>query len=227
MSRKSIIGKEYVNNKGLKFIVLELVDKKKYYKVKFLDSGYKTIVNHKEMSIGTVKDKYYKNICDVACVGDVIATDYLKEYTKWNHMIQRCYNPTNKAYKNYGLKGVAVCERWLCFEYFLEDIPLIEGYDKEKFYLGELELDKDIKQLYKVSKIYSLETCMFLSKTKNVEISNLQQQKEFEGVSPEGKIYISNNITKFCEEHNLYRHGVSKCLRDLQKTIKGWKFRYK
>lgn len=34
-------------------------------------------------------------------------------YNIWSKMKERCYNPTRKAYKNYGKKGVSVCDEWL------------------------------------------------------------------------------------------------------------------
>ena len=30
----------------------------------------------------------------------------------WANMIQRCYNPKNKGFKNYGGRGITVCARW-------------------------------------------------------------------------------------------------------------------
>lgn len=47
---------------------------------------------------------------------------YLKEYAAWNHMNQRCNNPKHHAYKNYGGRGIKVCERWSLFENFIEDV---------------------------------------------------------------------------------------------------------
>lgn len=44
------------------------------------------------------------------------------EYTSWNHMMQRCYNPKNNMYEFYGAKGVTVCERWHEFKNFIEDM---------------------------------------------------------------------------------------------------------
>lgn len=35
------------------------------------------------------------------------------EYACYKQMIARCYNPKNKSYKNYGGRGIKVCERWL------------------------------------------------------------------------------------------------------------------
>lgn len=34
-------------------------------------------------------------------------------YGIYRAMLDRCYNPTNKAYKNYGGRGIRVCARWL------------------------------------------------------------------------------------------------------------------
>lgn len=44
-------------------------------------------------------------------------------YKVWQAMKQRCLNPKNKAYKNYGGRGIKICDRWLdSFDNFLEDM---------------------------------------------------------------------------------------------------------
>lgn len=45
-----------------------------------------------------------------------------KIFRIWNSMIQRCTNSNDKNYKNYGKRGIKVCERWLKFENFYEDM---------------------------------------------------------------------------------------------------------
>ncbi len=47
---------------------------------------------------------------------------YAPEYTVWASMIQRCTNPNENAYRDYGGRGIAVCERWLKFEHFYADM---------------------------------------------------------------------------------------------------------
>lgn len=37
---------------------------------------------------------------------------YSKLYNVWNVMKQRCYNPNNKRYKDWGARGIAVCSEW-------------------------------------------------------------------------------------------------------------------
>lgn len=46
-----------------------------------------------------------------------------KEYFVWNSMKQRCRNPNNLGYKNYGGRGIHVCQEWEnSFTSFLEDM---------------------------------------------------------------------------------------------------------
>jgi hypothetical protein len=44
------------------------------------------------------------------------------EYRAWCHMLHRCNNPKDKAYHNYGGRGITVCEDWLKFENFYRDM---------------------------------------------------------------------------------------------------------
>jgi hypothetical protein len=45
-----------------------------------------------------------------------------REYEAWAHMLRRCRNENDPGYKNYGGRGITVCERWNTFENFLADI---------------------------------------------------------------------------------------------------------
>lgn len=45
-----------------------------------------------------------------------------KTYQTWLHMRQRCLNPTNDSFHNYGGRGITICERWQNFDNFLEDM---------------------------------------------------------------------------------------------------------
>jgi hypothetical protein len=69
-----------------------------------------------------------------------------KLYIVWNGMRQRCYNPKNKAYKNYGGRGISVAPEWLEFQPFY-DWAVSNGWE-----LG-LELDRfpDINGNYEPS----------------------------------------------------------------------------
>lgn len=43
-------------------------------------------------------------------------------YACWDAMKRRCYSPNNKEYFRYGARGISVCERWMKFEHFVEDM---------------------------------------------------------------------------------------------------------
>lgn len=45
-----------------------------------------------------------------------------RTYLSWSNMIQRVTNPRVPNYANYGGRGITVCERWLSFANFLEDM---------------------------------------------------------------------------------------------------------
>ncbi len=48
-----------------------------------------------------------------------------KEYSCWRNMLTRCYYKPHKSYRDYGAKGVSVCDRWrFSFENFLADMGL-------------------------------------------------------------------------------------------------------
>lgn len=45
------------------------------------------------------------------------------EYSSWCAMIQRCHNPNNTRFKDYGGRGIVVCQKWRdSFEAFLADM---------------------------------------------------------------------------------------------------------
>jgi hypothetical protein len=45
-------------------------------------------------------------------------------YYAWQNMMTRCNNPNFKQYKDYGGRGIKVCERWRDFAKFYEDMGL-------------------------------------------------------------------------------------------------------
>jgi hypothetical protein len=46
----------------------------------------------------------------------------IPEYKVWKSMRTRCNNPNEKAFKNYGGRGITVCERWNKFQNFIDDM---------------------------------------------------------------------------------------------------------
>ena len=50
-------------------------------------------------------------------------------YNVWSDMKKRCYNTKNVDYKNYGGRGITVCDEWMDFQNFYE-WAIANGYDK-------------------------------------------------------------------------------------------------
>lgn len=61
-------------------------------------------------------------------------------YSIWNMMLSRCKNKNNFAYKNYGGRGIVVCEEWHTFARFYE-WAMANGYD-ESLSIDRIDNDK-------------------------------------------------------------------------------------
>lgn len=45
-----------------------------------------------------------------------------RAYRCWASMKSRCSNPKDPAFRNYGARGISVCDRWMSFENFYQDM---------------------------------------------------------------------------------------------------------
>lgn len=62
-------------------------------------------------------------------------------YGVWRNMKSRCYNPHVRSYKDYGGRGIRICEEWRnSFEKF-QKWALLSGYDPDAPY-GACTLDR-------------------------------------------------------------------------------------
>lgn len=143
--------------------------------IEFIETGTVKVVRLADALVGNIRDDYRPTIWGVACIGN--GSSYHPAYEIWVAMIARCYSSFNKNYIRYGARGVRVCDKWLCFEGFLEDLPYIDGYEDWLNHPGEYHLDKDAKQLHlpKYKRVYSLETCTFLPAVENTEIAMMEK----------------------------------------------------
>lgn len=56
-----------------------------------------------------------------------------RTYKCWSGMIQRCRNPNDHGYKDYGGRGIKICQRWSSFENFYADMgPRPDGLSIER-----------------------------------------------------------------------------------------------
>lgn len=108
-------------------------------------------------------------ICDINTI-DENGKRY-NSYHVWVAMFDRCYNEDNYRYKWYGKEGVTICKEWFLYSNFKK------WYDEN--YIDGYEIDKDIlcEKLNISPKIYSPQTCMFISKSENIAIRNKTHKK--------------------------------------------------
>lgn len=65
-----------------------------------------------------------------------------KTFRRWRSMIERCNNPNNKSYKNYGARGITVCEEWKnSFQAYFDYISKLEHFGEENRTLDRINND--------------------------------------------------------------------------------------
>lgn len=108
-------------------------------------------------------------------------------YNKWQNMINRCYNKKILSSKKGSTYiGCTVCEEWLTFSNFKSWMETQDWEDKC--------LDKDL--LIRGNKLYSPDTCVFVSKTVN---SFITERNFSRGAWPIGVHFQHNKFAARCD----------------------------
>lgn len=93
------------NSKGIK-------DGFKYYYKCVCDCGNECIVDRNSLR--------FHRTCSCGCLRSDLSVERkathnkskTKLYRVWNAIKNRCYNPNQKSYKDYGAKGIVICDDW-------------------------------------------------------------------------------------------------------------------
>lgn len=165
---QSRIGQAFTTNEGCTVIVTD-------YKgatdvtVQFLDEhgAYKK-TTWDNCRKGALKNPFHPSVHGVGYLGATSERTDTREYVLWRNMIKRCYDPISlKNDPTY--QWCTVDPRWHCFSNFLEDLPHIENYELWRDNPNQgISLDKDYKCTG--DKVYSLNTCCFLTRSENAKI---------------------------------------------------------
>lgn len=119
------------------------------------------------------------------------------EYIAWGNMIQRCTNPNNPEYINYGGRNITICEEWKnSFETFLNDMG--RKPDK-KFSLDRIDNNKG----------YYKENCRWT----NCSIQAINQRDK------KNKTTGIKNIS-YSKRDNLYYVGIERKGKRYRKAFK-------
>lgn len=209
-----IVGKIHQTNRYGPLKILSYIDCYKVL-VLFVETGFIASFEAQRIRNGTVKDKMLPIMCGVGFIG---VGDYktgfngvhTRAHAVWSLMIARRYDKETQ-YKYPTYKGVTICKHWHNFQNFAEWFYLnyIEGYD----------LDKDKLQRGVKNKVYSPETCVFISKRENIQESHATNYK-FK--SPSAVTINVYNLTQFCRENNLTQPNMHKVHQGERSHHKGW-----
>ena len=89
-----------------------------------------------------------------------------KIYSIYHNMKDRCLNPNNHAYDNYGGRGIKICEKWLNENGFINfyNWAILNGY-KEGLSIDRINID------------YEPTNCRWITVGENVALSNVQHPR--------------------------------------------------
>lgn len=92
------------------------------------DCGNEIMVRGSELKSGNVKSCgcYHRDV-----MGEIHTTHGMSStslYRVWRHIKERCNNPNSQEYRNYGGRGIFICDEWYDFENF-RDWALSNGYN--------------------------------------------------------------------------------------------------
>lgn len=102
-----------------------------------------------------------------------------RAHSSWTQIKQRCGNPNNPRFADYGGRGIKVCERWHLFENFFIDM----GERPAGFSIERLDNDKD----------YELSNCKWASRS---EQNNNRRALRRMSVEFNGEILLTHVLAK-------------------------------
>ena len=130
-------------------------------------------------------------------------------YNSWAHMIDRCNNPNNAHFKDYGGRGISVYKRWYKFENFFAD-------------MGEMPDELTLERKNNNGN-YEPKNCKWATRLE--QQANTRKLKWFRAWHKDMMCqFMSNNQCEFARRYGLEQGCISRCLSNLQRQHKGWTF---
>jgi hypothetical protein len=156
------------------------------------DCGNETIVTATNLKTG--------NTTSCGCNWIALMTTHGQTHTRihniWGLIKQRCFNPNDPNYHNYGGRGIIICDRWIIFENFYEDM----GESYNQFYIDNPTEIASIERI-NVNGNYELSNCEWIplrlqSRNTRVNITNLQEVEEIRQLYTNGasKQYLADRF---------------------------------
>ena len=117
-----------------------------------------------------------------------------RTFNIWNGMKARCLNPKSISFKNYGGRGILICDEWLLFENF-HNWAMASGYDDE-LTIDRINNDGN----------YEPSNCRW----ENAKI-NISKQRKTRYIEVYG---ITKNVTQWCKLFKVSRATAYKYLNE-------------
>lgn len=159
----------------------------------------------------------------------------LKLNRAYSGMKDRCYNPNSKAYKNYGGRGIAICEEWLDDKQKFIKWSLQNGFNKnlsidridnEKGYCPEncrwvdrVVQNNNRRNILKHKCFDEFLTVTEASKKYNISFNALTTRMSRCGLTLEQAIKIGNTKKQKCDATLYEYNGKKYTLKDLSKIF--------
>ena len=140
--------------------------------------------------------------------------DRSPEYNCWLNMKQRCQNPSHPRYKDWGGRGIKVCNRWQDFRNFFTDMGKKPG---PEYTIDRIDNDGN----------YEPGNCHWVTLQQQYDNRRFQHwQKWFWALSPRNELIKTNSITNLAYMFNLNRRAIFECLKGKMNHHHGWTFAY-
>ena len=121
-------------------------------------------------------------------------------YAVWVSMKQRCYNENEIGFKNYGGRGITMCDEWRNDFQKFYDWAIANGYEKG------LSIDRIDN-----NRNYSPENCRWATRTEQNRNQRTNKQIEFNGEV--------KNLSEWCEHFSLNYQTVHARITDYGWTV--------
>lgn len=190
---RNLVGKVFKSRNYGDYIVTAYKNAKEI-SIKFLQTGFETTSELKEVKSGAVKDYFLPTVSGVGYLGiGDHECQYVNafgkktntpEYEVWNGMLKRCYNKEwRDKGKHLSYEGATVCKEWHNFQNFAE------WYKSMKPQEG-FALDKDLKIIG--NREYSPQACSFVPPRVNSLFTGTKDDRDL----PRG-VHMCNTKGKF------------------------------
>lgn len=124
---------------------------------------------------------------------------HTKLYSIWRTMRQRCNNPRNREYPNYGGRGIKVCWRWNYSFSEFEKWALTHGY-KEGLTIDRINVNKG----------YQPSNCQWITRSEN---SRKSKSIDYFNLPPE-EVEYRKAKRKYTLKKKLYNEVVADMIAD-------------